>query len=77
MGRRAVAFDVHLKDRALSISGSYEKAFEKDGVTYSHIMDPRTGYPATACRSVRREISGGTRKRNGRMLVPMPVVTNM
>jgi thiamine biosynthesis lipoprotein len=40
-----VATTVHLKNRALSISGSSEKFFEIDGVRYSHIMDPRTGWP--------------------------------
>lgn len=40
-----VALRVSLKDRALSVSGSAEKFFEKDGVRYSHIMDPRTGRP--------------------------------
>ena len=42
---------VHLRDRALSTSGNYEKFFEADGKLYSHIMDPRTGYPATGMLS--------------------------
>jgi thiamine biosynthesis lipoprotein len=37
---------VTLRNEALSTSGSYEKSFEVDGVVYSHIMDPRTGWPA-------------------------------
>jgi FAD:protein FMN transferase len=40
-----VVFSVRLKDRALSIAGTSEKSFEVGGVTYSHIMDPRTGRP--------------------------------
>ncbi len=42
---------VHLRDRALSTSGNYEKFFEADGKLYSHIIDPRTGYPATGMLS--------------------------
>jgi thiamine biosynthesis lipoprotein len=37
---------VYLRDEAISTSGTSEKFFEAEGHTYSHIMDPRTGYPA-------------------------------
>ena len=46
------ALTVALRDRALSVSGSYEKSFEVDGVRYSHIMDPRTGRPVQGVLSV-------------------------
>jgi thiamine biosynthesis lipoprotein len=46
------AFSVALADRALSVSGSYEKSFEVDGVRYAHIMDPRTARPVARILSV-------------------------
>ena len=49
--RRSVT-QVYLKDMSLSTSGSYEKFFHADGRTYSHLMDPRTGYPAQGTVSV-------------------------
>ena len=50
--RRNAALTVTLKDRALSVAGSSEKSFESDGVTYSHIMDPRSGRPVQGMLSV-------------------------
>ncbi len=46
------AAEVDLKDQSLSTSGTYEKFFQADGKIYSHIMDPRTGYPALGMLSV-------------------------
>lgn len=40
------AAEVVLKDMSLSTSGNYEKFFFAEGKLYSHIMDPRTGYPS-------------------------------
>jgi thiamine biosynthesis lipoprotein len=42
---------IALRDRALSTSGDYEQFFEVDRKRYSHILDPRTGYPAGGVRS--------------------------
>ena len=41
-----------LKDEAMATSGSAEKYFMAGGTIYSHIMDPRTGYPAQGTLSV-------------------------
>jgi thiamine biosynthesis lipoprotein len=39
---------VELANRAISTSGNYEQAFERDGTTYGHIMAPQSGRPATS-----------------------------
>jgi thiamine biosynthesis lipoprotein len=46
------ALTVALRDRALSVSGGYARFFEQDGVTYAHILDPRTGRPVPGLLSV-------------------------
>jgi thiamine biosynthesis lipoprotein len=46
------AAEVYLKDNSISTSGNYEKFFWAEGKLYSHIMNPRTGYPAEGTLSV-------------------------
>ncbi|AKU97203.1 Thiamin biosynthesis lipoprotein ApbE [Labilithrix luteola] len=41
-----------LADHAFSTAGDYERSYVIGNKRYHHIIDPRTGQPATACRSV-------------------------
>ena len=37
---------------AVSTTGDYEQYFEVDSKRFHHVLDPRTGYPASGCQSV-------------------------
>jgi FAD:protein FMN transferase len=47
-GGDALGPTLALVDVSVSTSGDYESALEVGGVRYSHILDPRTGRPATS-----------------------------
>ena len=44
--------DFNISDRAVVTSGNYEKFIEINGVKYSHIINPKTGWPALGIKSV-------------------------
>lgn len=50
----AIVGAVPLSNASAVTSGTYERAFERDGETYHHILDPETGFP------VKTDIAGAT-----------------
>jgi thiamine biosynthesis lipoprotein len=52
MNKNKVFATFPLEDRAVETSGSYEKYVTFNGKRYSHIIDPRTGYPASGIVSI-------------------------
>lgn len=52
MNKNKVFATFPLEDSAVETSGSYEKFVVFNGIRYSHIIDPRTGYPAQGIVSV-------------------------
>lgn len=38
---------ISVSNKSVVTSGNYEKFFEVDGKRYSHLIDPRTGYPSS------------------------------
>ena len=43
--KREIKAVVNLEDKALATSGNYRKFYIRDGVKYSHTIDPKTGHP--------------------------------
>jgi thiamine biosynthesis lipoprotein len=52
MNKNKIFATFPLEDSAVETSGSYEKFVTFNGVRYSHIIDPRSGYPAQGVVSV-------------------------
>lgn len=42
---RVIQAIVNLDNKALATSGNYRKFYEKNGMKYSHTINPKTGYP--------------------------------
>ena len=45
--KRVLYKKLYLKSNSLATSGDYRNYFEKEGVRFSHTINPKTGYPVT------------------------------
>jgi thiamine biosynthesis lipoprotein len=50
-GKKGMRRSIKLRDQGLSTSGSYENFFVREGRRYSHLLDPRTGWPVEGIAS--------------------------
>lgn len=46
--KEKMLFEMRASDKAIDTSGDYEKYFSLGSKKYSHIIDPRTGYPVSS-----------------------------
>ena len=44
---REIQTIIELANQSIATSGSYRKFYEKDGMRYSHTIDPKTGFPVS------------------------------
>ena len=45
--QREIETAIHLEDRSVVTSGNYRKYYERDGIRYSHTINPATGRPVS------------------------------